>query len=659
MIKREDIEKVLEIADIVEVIGEFVQLKKTGANYKGLSPFTNEKTPSFIVSPTKKIFKDFSSGKGGNVLSFLMEHEQFSYPEAIRFLAKKYHVELSETVESPEEREKQNKKESLYQLNSFAAKYFQENLVKTEEGKSIALSYFKERGFSDKTIEIFELGYCLNEWDAFSKTALSKAYKKEYLIESGLTVEKDDKSIYDRFKARVMFPIHNLSGRILGFGGRILDNNKKIAKYVNSPESELYQKSKILYGLYYAKNEVVKRDVCYLVEGYTDVISLYQAGIKNVVSSSGTSLTTDQIRLIKRYTNNITILYDGDEAGIKASFRGIDMILEEGCNVRVVLFPEGQDPDSYAKNHKDFEIQEYIDKHTQDFILFKTDLLGKGIQNDPIKRTEVLQEFVRSIALIPDGLMRRAYIKEIWEKLGVAEETLNFEVNKAFRKNYLAKNKTLVRDNIEDEKIQIKSQEIDSKINAVEIYEKELIQSLIVFGNNDIVVKHTDEKKRVHKQQLRVASFVVQQLLDDELHFENPIYERIFQQIQSEKDEKGNYFVNQQFFIQNDDDEISTMVIDFLSSPYTISNNWFEKHGIYVDLPENDISLRTTIINAVILSFKSIKLRKLLADYTNKIKNCDNDNDAMMLMAQHQKTKKVLKKIDEELGHVIVHLNCN
>ncbi len=659
MIKREDIEKVLDIADIIEVIGEFVQLKKAGANFKGLSPFTNEKTPSFIVSPAKKIFKDFSSGKGGNVLSFLMEHEQYSYPEAIRFLAKKYHIELSETEESPEEREKQNKKESLYQLNAFAGKFFQENLKNTEEGKSIALSYFKERGFSEQTIEKFELGYCLNEWDHFTKAALSKAYNKDYLIESGLVVEKDDKSVYDRFKGRVMFPIHNLSGRILGFGGRILHNDKKTAKYVNSPESELYQKSKILYGLYFAKNEVVKKNVCYLVEGYTDVISLYQSGIKNVVSSSGTSLTTDQIRLIKRYTNNITILYDGDEAGIKASFRGIDMILEEGCNVRVVLFPEGEDPDSFAKNHKDFEIQEYIDKHTQDFILFKTDLLGKGHHNDPIKRTEVLQEFVRSIALIPDGLMRRSYIKEVWEKLGVAEETLNFEVNKAFRKNYLDKNKRLLYKDVPDEKLEFKNQEINSSVNAVEIYEKQLIQSLILFGNNDIIVKDIDEKKRVHNTEVKVGGFIIQQLLSDELHFENEIYERIFQQIQTEKDEKGDYFINQQSFIQDDDENISNLIIDILSSPYTVSNNWFDKHGIYVDLPENDISLRTSIINAVILSFKSIKLRKLLKDYTNEIKNCDNDDDAMMLMAQYQKTKKILQEIDKELGHVIVDLNCS
>jgi len=658
VIKQEDIQKILEIADIVDVVGEFVQLKKSGSSFKGLSPFTNEKTPSFIVSPSKRIFKDFSSGKGGNVISFLMEHEHLSYPEAIRFLARKYQIEIVEAQESPEEKEKQNERESLYQINKFACSCFQDQLFNTDEGKAIALSYFKERRFDEKTIEKFELGYSLKAWDSLINKAKEKGYKKEYLIKTGLVVEKEDKSLYDRYRNRVIFPIHSLSGRILGFGGRILSEEKNKPKYVNSPESEVYQKSKILYGLYFAKNEIVKKDVCFLVEGYTDVISLYQSGIENVVSSSGTSLTIEQIRLIKRYTNNITILYDGDDAGIKASFRGINMILEEGLNVKIVLFPEGEDPDSFAKKHKDFEIQEYIEKISKDFILFKSSLAVKEIKNDPIKKTEVLKDFVKTIALIPDGITRRTYIKEVWETLGIAEETLNYEINKIIRQNFFKKRTQEQREEIPEENIDFNNkQELEFSANTEEIYEEELIKTLVLFGNEIINEKKIDEKGREEIIDINVSFFIINQLFTDELFFSNKNFQEIFNFIASSKNKEGEYYIDQQSLIAHENEKIKSLCIGFLSSQYILSDNWFDKHGINVEIPEENISLRTNIVNAVVLKFKSIKLRMDLNVLIEEIKKVNNDNDeALMLMSKYNKKKKVLQTIDESLGHVVLQI---
>ena len=370
MITKESIDKVYDAIRVEEVIEDFVQLKRAGSNFKGLSPFSNEQTPSFMVSPAKQIWKDFSSGKGGNAIAFLMEHEHFSYVEAIRYLAKKYNIELEETQSSDEEQQKNNEKESLYIVSEFARDYFQKILLDNEEGKAIGKTYFKERGFSDETIKTFQLGYSPNKWQAFTEEALKKGYKLEYLNKTGLTIVKENKK-YDAFRGRVMFPIHSMSGRVLGFGGRILTNDKKTAKYLNSPESDIYHKSKILYGIFYAKQHIAKEDNCYLVEGYTDMIQMYQKGIKNVVASSGTALTSEQIRLIHRLTSNITILYDGDSAGLRASIRGVDLILEQGMNVRICTFPDGEDPDSFSKNNSLTEIKEYLDKNTQDFIRFK------------------------------------------------------------------------------------------------------------------------------------------------------------------------------------------------------------------------------------------------------------------------------------------------
>ena len=425
MITQKTIDEIFDTARVEEVIGDFVQLKRAGANLKGLSPFANEKTPSFVVSPGKQIWKDFSSGRGGNVVTFLMEIEQFSYPEALRWLAKKYNIEVEEDRSfAPENNEAIKNKESLFLITEAANKFFQQQLHQTEEGISIGLSYFKERGFTKQIIEKFQLGYSPSAWDAFANFAEEKGYAKNIIEQSGLVIYKEDKK-FDRFRERVIFPIFSYSGRTLGFGGRVLRNDRKnAAKYLNSPENEIYHKSKVLYGLYQSKQSIIRQNQCLLVEGYTDVLALHQAGIENVVSSSGTALTKEQILLIKRLTPNITILYDGDAAGIKASFRGIDLILEQEMNVRVLLFPDGQDPDSFAKNHTEEEIKNFIDENATDFIQFKAKILMEDAENDPIKKAELTRNIVESIALIPNLIQQEIYIEETAKLMQVSNKVL-------------------------------------------------------------------------------------------------------------------------------------------------------------------------------------------------------------------------------------------
>src|ERR1700761_8882013 len=430
MITKPTIDRIMEATDIVEVIGEFVQLKKRGANYVGLSPFANEKTPSFTVSPAKGIFKDFSSGKGGSAVTFLMELEKFTYPEALKWLAKKYGIEIEETQESAEDREAENHRESLLIVTGYAAKFFHDTLLDTEEGKNIGLSYFKERGFNSETIKKFELGYSPDQCEAFTGQAIKDSYQEEFLVESGLSVKRDNGTLYDRYRGRVMFPIHSFTGRVIAFGGRTLKKDKNVPKYVNSPESEIYHKSSVLYGLYFAKKAIREQDNCFLVEGYADVISVFQAGIENVVASSGTSLTVEQVRLIGRLTKNITILYDGDAAGIKASLRGLDITLEEGLNVKVVLFPDGHDPDSYVRSVGTNAFKNHIDKNRKDVILYKTDMLLKDAGTDPIRRAEVIREIVESIAKIPDSIKASVFIRECSHILEIDERALLTELNK-------------------------------------------------------------------------------------------------------------------------------------------------------------------------------------------------------------------------------------
>ncbi|HIE45593.1 MAG TPA: DNA primase [Flavobacteriaceae bacterium] len=494
MINRTTIDQVFEAARVEEVIGEFVHLKKAGANFKGLSPFVDEKSPSFMVSPVKQIWKDFSTGKGGNVISFLMEHSHYTYPEAIRYLAKKYNIEIEETEQTDEQKQQQSARESMYLVSEYARDYFHKILLENPKGKAIGYSYFKERGFTDEIIKKYELGYALDDWTAFTDEALKNKYSIEFLEKTGLTIVKETKK-FDRFKGRVLFPIHSMSGRVLGFGGRILKTDKKAAKYLNSPESEIYHKSKILYGIYHAKQTIAKEDNCYLVEGYTDVISFDQSGIHNTVASSGTALTADQIRLVSRLTNNITVLFDGDAAGIRASIRGIDLILEQGMNVKVVAFPDGEDPDSFAKSVSTEELKAYLKDNSQDFIQFKVSLLLKDAANDPVKKAGLIREIVQSIAKIPSAIQREVYVQECANIMQISEKVLFGELAQIRNKNErederFSKNKPLKVVKVEEPKA--------IKVNQLNILEKHLIEILLLYGNKeteftDFVEEENDE----------------------------------------------------------------------------------------------------------------------------------------------------------------------
>ena len=563
MIDQQTINQIFAAADIVEVISDFVTLKKSGANYKGLSPFTNEKTPSFMVSPSKGIFKDFSSGKGGNVVGFLMEHEKLSYPEALRYLAQRYNIPVEEKELTAEEIQQKNERESLMAVTAFAASYFADHL-QSEEGKAVGLSYLRKRGFRDDTISKFQLGYSPEERRAFTRHAQKGGYKRSYLVKTGLSIERDE-DLFDRFSGRVIFPIHSLSGNVIGFGGRTLKSDKNIAKYLNSPESDIYHKSRILYGLFQAKKSVVSNERCYLVEGYTDVIAMHQAGIQNVVASSGTALTGDQIRLIKRFTSDITILYDGDEAGIKASFRGIDMILEEGMNVKVVMLPEGEDPDSFAQNHSSSEFMEFIKIHEKDFIAFKTEILLADARNDPIKRAKLINDIVRSIAVIPDGILRSVYLKECSLLLGVEEQVLYNEVNK-------------IRQRIQEQRWRMEQTgrgfREEQPVAAIphqpavpgfvehiysEIEEREIIYFLLKFGNHTLHLSSEDNTE------ISVARYIIREIQNDELEFTNLVYQQIFVDV---KDliERGEQ-VAERYFIYHEHPGVRELAVIMSFSP--------------------------------------------------------------------------------------------
>ncbi|MEJ6791893.1 MAG: DNA primase [Lacinutrix sp.] len=536
MISKSSIDQVYETARLEEVIGDFVQLKKAGSNFKGLSPFSEERSPSFMVSPVKQIWKDFSSGKGGNVVAFLMEHEHFTYPEAIKYLAKKYNIEIEETEQSNEQKEAQDRRESLYLVSEYANTYFKHVLHKTDKGKAIGLSYFKERGFTDETVKIFDLGYCTDAWSGFTDEAIKKGYKLEFLAETGLTIDKGDKQ-FDRFKGRVMFPIQSMSGRVLGFGGRILTNDKKAAKYLNSPESDIYHKSKVLYGIYHAKQSIAKEDNCFLVEGYTDVIQFHQTGVTNVVSSSGTALTSDQIRLINRLTKNITVLFDGDAAGLRASLRGIDLILEQGMNVKVCTFPEGEDPDSFAKTNTLDELKHYLTEHSKDFIQFKASVLYEESQNDPIKKAETIRDIINSIAKIPDHIKREVYIQECSRIMDISEGVLFSTLAQLTQKeaNDQAKQQQKPQQAFEV----IKHQQPLKKVDVQFVLERKIIEILLLYGNKtedfeDLVLKENEKgililEPEIH--QTKVFEKVFLDLQDDEMEFSNEQFKNLYYKI--------------------------------------------------------------------------------------------------------------------------------
>ncbi len=641
------VDQIMQTSRIEEVIGEFVQLKRAGSNLKGLSPFTDERTPSFVVSPAKQIFKCFSTGKGGTVVTFLMEKEHFSYPEALRWLATKYNVEIPELAEpSAEELAQRNERDSLFIINEFAKNYFADNLLKNEEGIAVGLSYFEERGFRRDIIERFQLGYCLNSGDDFTKAAMSKGYNLNYLEQVGLVKQKDERH-FDFFRGRVMFPIHSITGRVLGFGGRTLITDKKIAKYFNSPESIIYNKSEILYGLYFAKGDIVKYDECLLCEGYTDVISMHQAGVQHAVSSSGTSLTKEQVKLVKRYTQNLTILYDGDAAGIKASFRGIDLILEEGMNVKVVLFPDGEDPDSFSKKVGTTELQTYIKEHKQDFISFKSGILLAEGNNDPIKLAELIKEIIHSVSLIPDQITRSVYVQSIASQFNMSESLISAELIK------------LKRNQISKEYAEPALKEIDvtpqqpstlfvtqTDSNQTFVHEHELMRILIKFGTHEVKLPIAE----VENQSLSVLELVISELSTDELTFEHELYGRIFQIF--EQGLKENSLYSSKYLKRLEDQEIVSFVSEVESNDDELSHNWVTKYSIFTK-SEGD-NLYQTVMNAIYF-FKFKKVEEKLNEISNLLKNNElPDQDVLLLLSEQMAYEKIKKLLSEKLGRTIL-----
>lgn len=647
LIPRETIAKIFEAARIEEVVGEFVNLKKSGQSYKGLSPFTDEKNPSFYVSPSKNIYKCFSSGKGGNAVNFLMEHEHLTYPEALRYLAKKYNIEIREEEETEEERQAQDEREALYQVSEFARKFFTSQLNETGPGRAIGLKYFEERDFTRETIDKFQLGYSPDEWDAFTKHALDAGYNPEYLEKTGLTVVKDDRR-YDRFRGRVIFPIHNLSGRVIGFGARTLKSDDKIPKYLNSVDSEIYNKSKVLYGLYFAKGAIIKEEECLLVEGYTDVISMHQAGFENVVSSSGTALTQDQIRLIKRYTGNITILYDGDPAGIKASFRGIDMILEEGMNVRIVLFPDGEDPDSFARKKRPAEVREFLDANATDFIRFKTGLLLEEAGNDPIKKAALIREIVTSISLIPDAIGRSIYIKECSNLMDIPEQALMNELNKMLRKRYYKEKDRQVE--IPEERAPAADTLISKEVDITDstFQERDLLRLLLMYSNHEISFITNQGEKEEEENRVTVAGFIFEEITRDEIRFSSGLYQSIFDTC-LELFRKGEP-VSEEHFINYGKGEVSAEVVKIVYQPHELSDGWKEKK---ISVITEEDRLKQAVVSAV-LAFKAKTIETRIREIQQRIKKAASDEDLMMLLAEQKELKKISMQIHRELGNRVV-----
>ena len=633
---------------VEEVIGDFVQLKRAGSNYKGLSPFSNERTPSFMVSPVKQIWKDFSSGKGGNAIAFLMEHEHFTYPEAIRYLAKKYHIDIEETQQSSEEKAQADERESLYIVSEYAQQYFQDTLFNTEAGKAIGMTYFKERGFSEETIQKFRLGFSPDEWTAFTDTALAKGYQLEFLEKTGLTIVNGDRK-FDRFKGRVMFPIHSMSGRVLGFGGRILTNDKKQAKYLNSPESEIYHKSKVLYGIFFAKQAIAKADNCYLVEGYTDVIQMHQKGIENVVASSGTALTQDQIRLIHRLTPNITVLYDGDAAGLRASIRGVDLILEQGMNVKVCTFPEGDDPDSFARKTAYEDLVLYLENNASDFIRFKASLLMQEAQNDPIKKAETIRDMVESISKIPDLIKREVYVRECATIMDISEQVLFSTLAQILKKDFYEGQK-VERKQSTMQVVQTPEEAQKRTINRLEVLEHDLIKILLSKGNEDCVFTDTilveeengDLKEKQIQQTLKVYEKVFLELQEDEIEFANPDFKQIYDQLMTMFQEDASYDVSR---LANElPVELSAKVSDLeMEDEFRHLDNWL-KRDIVAKEKDRDLN---RIISDIILNIRLLLIMHLINNLAEKVRTEITDEERKSVMEEvigYNQLKTILGK---------------
>ena len=656
MIKQTTIDQIFETARVEEVIGEFVQLKKSGSNFKGLSPFSEEKSPSFMVSPVKQIWKDFSSGKGGNAVSFLMEHEHYTYPEALKWLAKKYNIEFEETKLDDEQKKALDERESMYVVSEYASKYFHNILLNNEQGRAIGLSYFKERGYREDTIKKFQLGYALDQWEAFTKTALENQYDLKYLEKTGLTIVKTDKQ-FDRFKGRVLFPIHSMSGRVLGFGGRILNMTKKAAKYLNSPASAIYDKSKILYGIYYAKQSIAKEDNCYLVEGYTDVITLHQAGIENVVASSGTALTSDQIRLIKRLTPNITVLFDGDAAGIRASMRGIDLILEQGVNVKVLTFPDGDDPDSFAKKVTSEELAIYLKDNPKDFIKYKIGVLLEETKDDPVKKAGLVRDIVHSISVIPDRIQREVYVKECANLMDISEEVLFSNLAQQLAKGLQEKGKEAYRETQTMEVVPPHQKQLP-KINQLEKYEKEIIKILLLYGNlkADFIdwIEETDNsgKTKLVKEiyQNIVAKEIYLNLQEDEVAFTNDTFQKIYNTIIKQFNQKDKIDIQQ--LSHNEEKEISEITTDILMNDekYVLSD--WESKNIVIKSIESKIP---KMVNDVVLNLRRMLIAKKIDEITQDIKdyNSEKNTGKRELLEEIMNYTKLRKLLFDKLHRVV------
>lgn len=651
MIPKFTIDKIIDAARVEDVIGDFITLKKRGSNLLGLCPFHGEKSPSFTVSPAKGIYKCFGCSKSGTAVNFIMDHESLSYPEALKYLANKYGIEVVEKEVTNEEKAQQNEKESLYIVMQYAQKYFTDLLLNDDLGRSIGLGYFTERGFSQATIDKFQLGYSSDERRKFSETAVKNSYKPEYLVKTGMSILSNNHvdgnpitvtDIFDRYTGRVMFPIHNITGKVIGFGGRILTNDKKQAKYINSPQTDIYDKSKTLYGLFQAKKTIIQEDTCFLVEGYTDVISMHQSGIENVVASSGTSLTVEQIKLIHRFTKNITILYDGDLAGIKASFRGIDLILEEGMNVRVLLFPDGDDPDSYSKKVTNDEFKAFIKSNSKDFIAFKTSLLYQEAENDPIKRAELIKDIVESIAVIPDAINRSVYVKECSKIMDIGEQILHIAINKIIRKKGTknqAPSSNYPLDETYTEDVQI---EEEPKDVVLDNEEKDLLQLMMQYGNVVIDVEAEDSDSVQKSIPLSVCEFIIFELWRDNLQFINPLYQSVLDECQHYL-EKGN-IPSVQTFLNHENPIISNFALTIASFSEVVSPGW-EKFGVDVPLEIHALkkgidhrlfSLKARRLNSIILSTKE-QLKTL-----DPFENTDVFETIKKLETQKMRVNKIL-----------------
>lgn len=648
MIDQLTIQRILDAADITDVVSGFVTLRRRGVNMLGLCPFHNEKTPSFTVSPSKGIFKCFGCGKGGNVVNFIMEHESLSYPEALKWLARKYSIEVVEAEETEEQKQLKDDRESMMIVSAFAGKYFMRNLWEESEGRAVGLSYFRERGFRDDVLRKFEAGYSPDGKAPFTETAQKQGYRMEYLEKTGLTIRRDD-WVRDRFAGRIIFPVHNLAGRIIAFGGRNLKNDPKAAKYLNSPESEIYHKSRELYGIFQARREMARAEKCYLVEGYTDVLSLHQAGIENVVASSGTALTSDQIRLIKRFTNNITIIFDGDEAGIKASLRGIDLVLEEGMNVKVLLLPDGEDPDSFAKKKGAQGFSEYVAENETDFIRFKTSLLMKDAEKDPIVRSRLISDIIRSVSVIPNSITRSVYVKECSRLLNVDEDVLYLEI----RKQKYRQNEEFRKRKMQNQREPVAAPTLStsrfipdgSHPSELMVEELEFLRFLLRYQNTVIFEREGENPQEVYE--VKVGEYMIEELENDDLVSENPLFRKIFYQIKENLND--DQFDSEKHFLFNEDGEVSKLATDLLSEKFIESKRW-TKAGAFIEKEEEIIDY---LVPRIIYEYKLRRVKILLREIEKEIDRAADENNFDLVIEEQSKymnLKQVEKFLSEKLG---------